>query len=111
MTQSASPHRTRTLASSTPADGSRPCSVRLRVRGADGQSRVLDVVASDMADAIRRAASRGLQVLAVELATEPNLAGGRGRAQFPLLLFTQELLALLEAGLNLTEALDTLLAK
>ena len=32
---------------------------------------------------------------------------GRG-ARFPLLLFTQELIALLEAGLTLTEALETL---
>lgn len=66
------------------------------------------------AEAIHRAVRRGLTVLAVESAAAGGGAKalpGRPSAAFPLSLFSQELLALLEAGLNLTEALGTLLAK
>jgi general secretion pathway protein F len=86
-------------------------SIRLRVAGPNGQSRTLDLPDMTAAQARRHAALRGLQVIAVEESagkgTEPAPRGGR----FPLLLFTQELLALIEAGLNLTEALVTLRAK
>lgn len=85
--------------------------IRLRVRGADGRERVLDTPGADAAQAVQRAAARGLQVLAIEspVASAPARSG-RG-ARFPLMLFSQELLALLEAGLNLSEAMTTLLAK
>ena len=55
---------------------------------------------------------RGLDVLAVE-SSRPGLAILRRSraAKFPLLLFNQELLALLEAGLSIVEALETLLEK
>lgn len=64
-----------------------------------------------MDDALRQAAMRGLEVLSARQTgtSLPRRAVGRGR--FSLLLFAQELLALLEAGLNLTEALSTLHAK
>lgn len=84
--------------------------VRLRVRGADGRAQWLDVQAPHAAAAVKQATARGLQVL--EIGSAPGLAAAPPRsARFPLLLYCQELLALLEAGLNLTEALDTLLAK
>jgi general secretion pathway protein F len=86
-------------------------SVRLRVRGGDGDERVVDFPASDAAEAVQRAASRGLQVLAIETPVQAAAAQADRSARFPLMLFSQELLALLEAGLNLTEALATLLAK
>ncbi|HEY6898246.1 MAG TPA: type II secretion system F family protein [Rhodocyclaceae bacterium] len=59
---------------------------------------------------MRVAMARGVRVLSVDA------AGGAATSQmvavrFPLLLFSQELLALLEAGLNLNEALTTLEAK
>jgi general secretion pathway protein F len=88
--------------------------VRLRVRRADGSERVQEFQAPDQGTAIRQAAARGLKVLAVELAdaasNKPAAPAGRGM-RFSLILFSQELLALLDAGLNLTEALSTLLAK
>jgi general secretion pathway protein F len=86
--------------------------IHLRVEGADGQEQILEFNATTQAAALRKAAARGLRVLAVESASEINPATGVGsRVQFPLLLFSQELFSLLEAGLNLTEALSTLHAK
>ncbi len=84
----------------------------LKVRGADGRQLTLEFAGIGEAEAVRRAVSRGYRVLSIE-----SLSGGQiadqaaSRAHFPLLLFSQELLALLEAGLNLTEALATLHAK
>ena len=92
---------------SEPTSGS---SLRLRVKGADGRTQVLEFVAASEADALRKAAARGLQVLAVDSQSGADVIRGSGRP-FPLLLFSQELLALLDAGLNLTEALATLQAK
>jgi general secretion pathway protein F len=80
----------------------------LTVQAADGSSQTLEFHDATETEAVRRAAARGLRVLAVEsVATGQRVA----RARFPLVLFSQELLALLDAGLNLTEALATLHAK
>lgn len=85
--------------------------VRLQVQGPDSAPQDLDIEAGSEAEAIRLASARGARVLSVHrqrVASRPT----RGRAaEFPTLLFSQELLALLEAGLNLTEALATLHAK
>ena len=70
------------------------------------------------AQATQLAQRDGLRVLEVALAAEgastdqpaPSVAA-RASRKFDLLLFSQELLTLLEAGLNLTEALETLRAK
>jgi len=84
--------------------------VILQIPGARGRPETLIVEADSEADALRAAASRGLHVLSVSLPTQPtNARGGAGR--FPLVLFNQELLALLEAGLSLIEALQTLETK
>lgn len=85
---------------------------RLQVRQPGRAAEWVELAAASDADAIVQAASRGWQVVALQSAL-PTEAGGRqtGRGAFPLLLFSQELLALLEAGLNLTEALATLHAK
>ena len=86
--------------------------VRLKVQGADGRHVTLAFVEIGEAEAVRRAVSRGYRVLAIESSLAEQVPGhGDVRARFPLLLFSQELLALLEAGLNLTEALATLHAK
>lgn len=108
--------------------------VRLRVLDAAGATQWLELEAVDPAAAVRRAAQLGMTVLAVDTAassvgstvagtrartharTHARLypsgdGGGAGRGGFSLLLFNQELLALLEAGLHLNEALQTLLAK
>ncbi|MEY4729063.1 MAG: hypothetical protein RL020_221 [Pseudomonadota bacterium] len=87
--------------------------IRLRVKEANGQTRLVEYLDLTQAEAMRRATSRGLQVLSVEdvvdSAAQSAFAGGS--TKFPLLLFSQELLALLDAGLNLSEALTTLHAK
>ena len=85
--------------------------VRLRVLDAAGATQVMEVDAIDTAAAIRRAAQLGLTVLAVEHTAIPNARTAGSGGAFSLLLFNQELLALLEAGLHLNEALQTLLAK
>lgn len=89
--------------------------LRLKVRGADGRAQTLSFADMSESEAVRKALARGCRVLAIESthgSKESGLPATRVRGQrFPLLLFTQELLALLEAGLNLTEALATLHAK
>lgn len=86
--------------------------LRLTVQGADGRTQSLDFVDISETDAVRRVAARGLRVLAIESATPADATGAAGsHATFPVILFSQELLALLDAGLNLTEALSTLHAK
>lgn len=82
----------------------------LRVRDGHGKAQRLEIRAASEADALRKAIARGQQVLAIERADRAPSSRERG-GQFPLILFTQELLALLDAGLNLTEAIDTLMAK
>lgn len=86
--------------------------LRLKVQGADGRLQTLEFKNVSEAEAVRRASSRGFRVLSIALPKQSEVvAGRRGRVSFPLVLFSQELLALLDAGLNLTEALATLHAK
>lgn len=82
--------------------------VRLRIADAGSGSRAIEIAAASEADAVRQAMARGARVLAVEAASAPASTASSGRYRFPLLLFSQELLALLEAGLNLAEAIETL---
>lgn len=85
--------------------------LRLKVQAADGSLQTLEFADTSQAQAVRRAAARGLRVLAIESGAVAAEAGRAAAGSFPLLLFSQELLALLEAGLNLTEAIATLHAK
>jgi general secretion pathway protein F len=64
------------------------------------------VEALDEAEATARLQREGAQVLSIVAERGRWLASRKTR--FPLLLFTQELIALLDAGLTLTEALETL---
>jgi general secretion pathway protein F len=68
------------------------------------------VDATDELDARRQMESRGLFVSSVEPVRRPGWRTARDRS-FSLLLFSQELLALLEAGLAIVEALEALLEK
>lgn len=79
----------------------------VRALDAGQQIQTLRLDALDEADARAQAAARRLTPLSV--ARRGSLAQQERR--FPLLLFTQELLALLEAGLSVVEALDTLAEK
>ena len=69
----------------------------------------LTLEALDEAEVAARMQREGAQVLSIVAERAGWLASRRAR--FPLMLFTQELIALLEAGLNLTEALETLAEK
>ena len=81
----------------------------LQVQGPAG-SQALAIDAASEAEAIRAAVRGGWRVLAVDAgATSDTGAALRpGKQGLPLLQFSQELLALLEAGLNLGEAMATL---
>ena len=69
----------------------------------------LTVEALDAAEATASLQRTGVQVLSIH-ADHGSLLGAR-KSHFPLMLFTQELIALLDAGLSLTEALETLAEK
>jgi general secretion pathway protein F len=67
--------------------------------------------AADEGDARAQAVAQGYTVLAVR-AKQSWQAWTRGRrAHFPLILFSQELLALLQAGLTVVDAVETLAEK
>jgi general secretion pathway protein F len=83
--------------------------VRLRLRSADGSVRWQDFPDRSETEAVRQVLAAGAKVLAIEPIAAASAR--RSGARFALLLFSQELLALLDAGLNLTEALTTLHAK
>ncbi len=106
MTASPSPGATpQTFAGASHAE------VQMRVRAGDGQVRSLSIKARSEADAVRKASARGFQVLAIDTAPAVQGQTASRTKRFPLMLFSQELLALLESGLNLTEALSALIAK
>ena len=66
--------------------------------------------AANEIDATRQAESQGYTVLAVS-ARSGFAFLSRGKMRFPLVLFSQELLSLLNAGLPLVEAVETLAEK
>ncbi len=77
---------------------------------------LLDIEASDAAHALKQAESQGFSVLNVKSASASifgasflklNLA----KSKFNLMLFSQELLALLESGLSLVESIEALAEK
>jgi general secretion pathway protein F len=83
--------------------------VRFRITTLDGGQGVAvqELDALDEADAHRQAVARGLRVLAIQAA---RFKVSR-RARLPLVAFSNELVALLEAGLSLVEAIDALTEK
>ncbi len=81
--------------------------VELQVATPVGGSESLVIEAMSEPVAVRLAVVQGYRVIAVASAHRVAVKEKRG-SQFSLLLFSQELLALLEAGLSLIEALQTL---
>lgn len=71
--------------------------------------------ARDEAEARSQVEARGLHAAAIDPVRAPRLAGlrwrGRRQARFSVTLFSQELLALLNAGLSLVECLEALREK
>lgn len=83
--------------------------VRLKVMAGSQTAEWREFDAPSIEEGVRLAARNGLRVVAID---EPAKATvGQPRGKFDLLLFTQELLALLDAGLNVVEALETLRKK
>ncbi len=80
----------------------------LKAVSPEGRVESLDLHGLDQASAVQQAESRGYTVLAVR-ARAGFAAPWRGtQARFPLVLFSQELLVLLKAGLPLVESIETL---
>src|SRR5712671_871322 len=80
----------------------------LKAVSPEGRVESLDLHGLDQASAVQQAESRGYTVLGVR-ARGGIGAPWRGRqARFPLVLFSQELLVLLNAGLPLVESIETL---
>jgi len=71
----------------------------------------LSLDARDDRDANEQAQAQGYVVLGVRRAAALTGFGSLGNARFPLVLFTQELLALLRSGISLVEAIETLSEK
>lgn len=84
--------------------------IHVQVSGAGGRPETITFDADSEAEALRTAASRGLMVVAISSETTSSRPVKQS-AKFHLVLFSQELLALLEAGLSLIEALQTLESK
>lgn len=72
---------------------------------------ILSLEAADEAEAIRQAKARGYAILTVRRSRAWREWLNHRRTRFSLTLFTQELLALLDAGLALVEAIETLSEK
>lgn len=83
----------------------------VKALGSDGEFVAVGVDAVDAAEAARQAQQRGLSVIAVKARIAWPSVRSRGARAFPLVLFSQELLALLQAGLSLVESLQTLAEK
>ena len=88
---------------------------QVRALSADNVLSDLVIEATNEADARQQLAQRGLFVASIS--SQGHLLGHvltrrfGGSADLPLVLFSQELLALLEAGLGIVEALEALLEK
>ncbi len=70
---------------------------------------LLNISAAHADDASAQAKARGFSPLGIKARSTSFIK--QGSKKFPLALFSQELLALLEAGLNLVEAIETLAEK
>jgi general secretion pathway protein F len=84
----------------------------VRTLAADLSIATIVIDANDATDARRQVEARGLFVSAVEPARGARAAAlGRTGGKLSLVLFSQELLALLSAGLGIVESLEALLEK
>ena len=70
---------------------------------------LLNISAAHADDASAQVKARGFSPLGIQAKSTSFIK--QGSKKFPLALFSQELLALLEAGLNLVEAIETLVEK
>src|SRR3979409_2643573 len=80
----------------------------LKAVSPDGRVESLDLPGLDQASAVQQAESRGYTVLGVRARAGFGAPWRGGQARFPLVLFSQELLRPLQAGLPLVESIETL---
>jgi general secretion pathway protein F len=82
--------------------------MRFRVKAMSGGADVLSYVleAADEADARRQVAGAGLAFISI--ARERAVNFGKRTVRMPLVTFSQEMVALLDAGLSLVESIETL---
>jgi general secretion pathway protein F len=82
--------------------------MRYRVKAMGGGTEVLSypLEAADEADAHRQVSNAGLAFISI--ARERSLQLGQRATRLPLVTFSQELVALLDAGLSLVESIETL---
>jgi general secretion pathway protein F len=87
--------------------------MRFRVKAVRGQADVIDLAieAFDAPAAARHARDQGYAVLAVKRSAGVGTRAAGRKNGMRVLAFTQELVALLEAGLNLVAAIETLAEK
>src|SRR5918999_3165530 len=83
----------------------------LKTIGANGNVEAIDFQAPDESTAVRTLEGRGYTVLSVRAKRSLALPWRRGAERFPVALFSQELRVLVNAGLPLPEAIDTLAQK
>jgi general secretion pathway protein F len=81
----------------------------LKAIGPQGNVELLDFQAQDEASAVQALEGRGYTILSVR--PRRSLLWQSSRTRFPVVLFSQELRALLQAGLPLVESIDTLAQK
>ncbi|MCW8845628.1 MAG: type II secretion system F family protein, partial [Gammaproteobacteria bacterium] len=84
--------------------------MRFRIKAVDSSQAVsiYRIDALNESEARMQIAERGMQI--ISMARDLRLPS-LNRKRFPLVLFSQELVALLDAGLSLVEAIDTLAEK
>jgi len=82
----------------------------LKVLSGQQQVSILTMEAATEAEAIAQARQKGFAVLSARQHS-PQLTGLSRSAKFPLVLFSHELLSLLDAGLSLIDAMETLREK
>lgn len=80
------------------------------LRGSEGLT-AFALDAADAGDATAQAVAQGYTVIAIKAKQSWHVWHKARKTNFPLVLFSQELLALLDAGLALVEALETLAEK
>jgi general secretion pathway protein F len=80
----------------------------LKAVSPEGKVESLDLQGLDQASAVQQAEGRGYTVLTVHARTGLVAPWRNAHVRFPLVLFSQELLVLLKAGLPLVEAIETL---
>ena len=84
---------------------------QLKAIAPGGQVESLDFQAPDEAVAVKALEGRGYTVLSVRSQRSLGAAWRGSRDRFPVALFSQELRALVAAGLPLVEAIETLAQK